>query len=77
MAGLQDAVLNEFAREMEREAGDREVWAFIATYDENGQFAWKAYALEEDEEGFTGEVMLGSKKVRFDSVRDDETIEED
>ena len=58
MAGLQDAILHEFANEMEREAGGREVWAFIATYDENGQFAWKADALEEDEEGFTGEVSL-------------------
>lgn len=70
MAGLQDAVLNEFANELEREAQGREVWAFIATYDETGQFAWKAYAIDEDEDGCVNDVMLGSKKIKFSSVTD-------
>lgn len=71
MAGLQDAWLNNFANEVSREAAGREVWAFIATYDENGEFAWKAYATEVDEDGIANEVMLGSKKVKFSSVSDE------
>lgn len=66
MAGLQDAILNGFVREMEQEAAGREVWAFIATYDEHGQFAWKAYAEGDDYD----DVMLGSEKVTFASVKD-------
>lgn len=78
MAGLQDAILHEFANEMEREAGGREVWAFVATYDENGQFAWKAYATDVDEDGIHNEIMLGSKKVKFASVKDEfDPAEED
>lgn len=70
MAGLQDAILHEFANAVNVEAGGREVWAFIATYDENGEFAWKAYATDVDEDGVYNEVMLGSKKVKFGSVED-------
>lgn len=68
MAGLQDALLNNFANELEREAGDREVWAFIATYDERGEFAWKAYA---DADDLGNVATLGSKMVKFESVKDE------
>lgn len=66
MAGLQDALLNNFANELCQEAEGKEVWAFIATYDESGAFAWKAFAETEDGE----DIVLGSDRVTFKSVKD-------
>ena len=65
MAGLQDALLNNFANELCQEAEGQEVWAFIATYDERGAFAWKAVAETEDGET----IVLGSEKLSFDSLK--------
>jgi hypothetical protein len=66
MAGLQDALLNNFANELTQQAGDKEVWAFIATYDSNGNLNWKAFANGNDGE----ELVLGSELVTFESVKD-------
>lgn len=66
MSGLQDALLSNFANELTREAGDSEVWAFIATYDEHGELNWKALAETQDGE----DIVLGSKLVTFASVKD-------
>jgi len=66
MAGLQDALLNNFANELCQEADGKEVWAFIATYDRNGELSWKAFAETKDGD----DIVLGSEKVSFDSVKD-------
>lgn len=63
MDNLVDEI-DRMADEMKRQAGEKQVWAFIATYDKNGNLDWKAY--DEDWN------MLGSELVRFDSVRDEE-----
>ena len=66
MAGLQDALLNSFANELCHEADGKEVWAFIATYDKNGEFAWKGLGFNDEGE----DIVLGSDKVTFGSVTD-------
>ena len=66
MAGLQDALLNNFANELCQEAEGKEVWAFIATYDEKGECAWKGLGFNEEGE----DIVLGSDKVTFGSVTD-------
>jgi hypothetical protein len=52
--------ITEMVTEMKDEAGERRVWAFIATYDKNGNLDWKAYAANEDD---TDDVILGSEIV--------------
>ena len=57
--------IKEFAAEMTDAAGNREVWAFIATYDRNGELAWKAFGFDDGED-----IILGSELVTFGSVND-------
>lgn len=61
------ANISQMVAEMKDQAGERRVWAFIATYDANGALDWKAYAANEDD---TDDVMLGSEGIRFESVPD-------
>lgn len=65
MSGLQDGLLQNFAAEMVSEAGGREMWAFIATYDRNGELNWKAFGFDDGED-----IVLGSEMVTFGSVND-------
>lgn len=51
---------------MKAQAGDKEVWAFIATYDETGNLDWKALATDDER----GDYTLGSPMVTFASVKD-------
>ena len=57
--------IKEFAAEMTDAAGNREVWAFIATYDRNGKLDWKAFGFDDGED-----IILGSELVTFGSVTD-------
>lgn len=66
MQGLEGSRIKKFAAEMADAAGDREVWAFIATYDRNGELNWKAFGFDDD----GGEIVLGSELVTFGSVND-------
>jgi hypothetical protein len=65
MSGLEGSRIKEFAAEMSDAAGDREVWAFIATYDRNGELSWKAFGFDDGED-----IVLGSELVTFGSVND-------
>ena len=62
-------VVNEIDRmvsEMKEEAEGLEVWAFIVTYDENGQLDWKALANEHTPEGGEADVALGSPIINWE-----------
>lgn len=68
MGGLQDyGKIDQFVAEMKELAGDDSVWAFVATYDQNGEFNWKAYAVNE---ALDADIGLGSQTNLFDAVED-------
>lgn len=66
MSGLEGSRIKKFAEEMTDEAGGREVWAFVATYDRHGFLNWKAFGFDAD----GVDIVLGSELVNFGSVND-------